>query len=212
MSNTNNMKETDKKKKLEVNVKFSALNPFIEDNRVMPTENEIKGKGFVEFGTRNQYPNYIWELYKTVPTLGSIINSVVDYAAGDEVSSTNLLWRNEKEITDFCRKVFLNLAVFNGCYINIVRSKMGNIAKLDVLDYRNVRSDKDNTMFYYSPDFSRDKSYGRCKCVAYPVFKAEDKHIANSVYYIKGVNNSTYSTPIWEQAQTACEMEKNINE
>lgn len=200
-------------KKQGLNLKFMAIDPYVESNIVTADEKEIKSQGFIEFGTKNQYPNYIWSLYKTVPTLGSIINSVVDYGAGDEIKSDNTLWKNEKELTDFCRQILLDLAIFNGCYINVCRSKMGNVAKLEVLDYRNVRSDKKNEVFYYSPDFSDEKkTYGRCKTTVYPAFDPEAKTVANSIYFVKGSTHNTYPSPVWAQAVIPCEMEKNINE
>lgn len=196
----------------KVNVKFSGLYPFVEDNIMSNEQRLLKQYNFVEFGTRNQYPNYVYDLYNNVPTLGSIINSVVDYAAGDEVKTDNLLWHNEKEVTDFFRKILFNLAVYNGCYINVLRSKFGNVAELAVLDYRNVRSDEKNKFFYYSKDFSNKKTYGRCKTTVYPAFDSKAADVMSSIYFIKGNTLNTYPTPIWAQAQIACEMEKNINE
>ena len=66
---------------------FASLNPYLERNIILPTESNIKGQNFVEFGDRNQYPNYIWNLYSSVSTLQSIINGTVDYVLGDGITS-----------------------------------------------------------------------------------------------------------------------------
>ena len=205
---SNDNKDTKK----SLNVQLSALFPFEESNLITGEEKEIRGQDYIQFGTDNKYPQYIFDLYETVPTLGSIINSVVDYAAGDGVEvKDHILFGSEAKTTDFLRNIFLDLAVYGGCYINVLRSKLGNVARLAVLDYRHVRSDKDNKLFYYSPDFTK-KSYGRCKYTCLPAFDPENKTQVSSIYYIKTHSKGTYARPIWAQAQVACELEKVINE
>ena len=38
---------------------FSALNPYLQDNIVKPTESVIRGQEYVSWGDNNQYPMYI---------------------------------------------------------------------------------------------------------------------------------------------------------
>lgn len=203
-----NIKNTETNNK--VSMHFAAINPYKDDNIISSEEKEVRGQEWISFGERNIYPNYIWTLYESVPTLSTIVNSIVDYGCGDDCVSHNILWENDKEAYNFVNKILLDLAIYNGCYINVLRNKMGGIAKLIVLDYRNVRSDKKNTMYFYSEDFS-SKSYGRCKGLWYPAFD-KDKKDANSIYYIKSDTHSTYSKPSWQSAVIACELEKSINE
>lgn len=203
--NTNNMNTNSK------SMFFAGINPYLDDNIVTAEEKEIKGQEWVQFGTKNIYPNYIFDLYSEVPTLATIINSVVDYACGDNVVTHSLLFRNNNEAYNFANKVFLDLAIYNGCYLNILRNKLGGIAQIDVLDYRNVRSDKKNKMFFYSEDFST-KSFGRCKGVWYPSFDKDAKTVPSSIYYIKSDTHSTYTKPCWASASIACEIEKSINQ
>lgn len=193
-----------------VNVSLAALNPYIETNIVSSDENIIQGQNFIEFGSKNMFPEYVYDLYKNVPTLSSIINTIVDYGCGNDIKSNTPIIDN-KLILRFARKVLFDLALYNGSYINVLRNKMGNVVQLSHLDYRNVRSDKENTLFYYSEDYAC-KSYGRCKYIVYPRFDVEKINDLSSIYYIKGSSYSTYALPIWNSAITSCEIEKCINE
>jgi hypothetical protein len=65
---------------------FTAIDPYLEQDIVLPTERILSGRDMVEWGTRNMYPEYLLELYNNVPTLRSIINGNIDYVAGDDVT------------------------------------------------------------------------------------------------------------------------------
>ena len=57
-----------------LNVALAAIDPYIQQNIVLPKETLLRGKDMVEWGTRNQYPEYLHSLYMNTPTLQSIIN------------------------------------------------------------------------------------------------------------------------------------------
>ena len=68
--------------KKQVKVSFMALDPYMEKNIPSPKETEIHGKDMVQWGDRNLYPEFLWELYNAVPTLRSIINGTKDFIVG----------------------------------------------------------------------------------------------------------------------------------
>ena len=72
--------------KERANVKFLALDPYLETNIISPTEKRVPGKDFIEWGTINLYPEYLSDLYNNVATLKSVIDGCVDYIAGDDVT------------------------------------------------------------------------------------------------------------------------------
>lgn len=194
----------------KIKVGFSALDPFIQDNIVKATEREIKGQNWVEWGDRNSYPQYLWDLYSSVPSLHSIINAVVDYCKGNDVKS-NIPQLTDKQATELVEDIAFQYCVYGNVAINAIRNRLGGIAKVEVLDYKNVRSDKKNEWFYYSEDFCK-KSYGRGHYIALPKFNAEAKDIPSAVYNIKANKYSTYAQPLYAASTLACEMEKHINE
>ena len=116
----------------------------------------------------------------------------------------------DEEMSDLVHDIAFSYMVYGGFALNILRNKFGQIARIDCLDFRNVRSNKDNTILYYSEDFET-KSYGRGKYVAYPCFNKDDVQIASSILYYTGVNYQTYPQPIYGGAIKACELEKDIN-
>ena len=186
---------------------FASLNPYLERNIILPTESSIKGQNFVEFGDRNQYPNYIWNLYSSVSTLQSIINGTVDYVLGDEITS-KIPTLSDRDAKELVNDIAQDLLIYGGCYLQVRRNLLGEVAKVDTIDFRNMRTDKKNELFYYSDDFSNGKSYGRCKMHIYPAFNDEDV----SIYYSKNSKHQTYPIPIWGSAVLAAEIENNINQ
>ena len=66
-------------------ISLAAINPYIEKNIISPDEVDIKGREFVSWGARNDYPDYLLSLYNNVATLRSIINGSIDYVLGDDI-------------------------------------------------------------------------------------------------------------------------------
>lgn len=196
------MKDNDK-----IKVSLAAINQYVESNIVEATETEVKGKGFIEWGTKNGYPSYLYDLYQNVPTLQSIVNGMVDYVSGDEIES-NVLGISDSEMRVLVRNIAYDLVIYGGTAINVLRNRMGGIAQVLTLDLRNVRTDKKATTFWYSDEFA-SKSYGRCKYLMIPRFDKE-KPLNNSIYYYKRNRFGTYPVASWGAAVLACETEKQI--
>lgn len=190
---------------------FAAINPVYATNIINNTENEIRNQDFVEFGTHNEYPNYIYELFNQCSTLHSIILGTNDFIMGNKIINyTGIMTDNELE--NLIYDIGFDMMLYGGSYIEVLRNAFGRVAKLNVLNFRNVRSNKDNTIFYYSPDFSDKKSYGRCKCKKYEKYDPENKNQVQSIFLIKNDRRRTYPTPVWSPATIAAEIERNINE
>lgn len=198
-----------KKSYIMNNLKFAAINPYITTNIISPEEKEIRSQDFVEFGDRNEYPNYVYDIYLNCATLHSIITGTNDFICGDEIKNNLDIMKSEMD--DFVYDLGLNILIYGGAYIEVLRNKFGNIVKLNVLNYRNVRSNKDNTKFYYSKGFSEKKSYGRCKCQVYDAFNRDDNTQMQSIYMIKNIRTQVYPSPIWCASILAAEIERNIN-
>lgn len=191
-------------------VKLAAIDPYITTNIISPEEKELRYQDFVEFGDKNEYPNYVYDLYLNCATLHSIITGTNDYVCGDEVKS-NIPVIDDFEAEELVNEISLNILIYGGAYIEVLRNKFGHIVKLNVLNYRNVRSNKDNTKFYYSKGFSEKKTYGRCKCQVYPAFERDNNRQMQSIFMIKNIRTQVYPAPYWCASIMAAEIEKNIN-
>jgi hypothetical protein len=202
--------------KKQTNVKFLAIDQFVESNIVAPTEVFIKDRGFVGWGEVNNYPEYIEDLYQNVSTLHSIIDGTTDYVCGDSVKCNVINFedkinRKGETIQDLINWIAKDLVKFNGFALNIVRNKLGTPAEIYYLDFKRVRSNKEGTKYYYSTDWG--KSYGRVKYIEYDSFLTEEGDKKGStIFYYKNDINRVYPTSIFSAAVIACETERKISE
>lgn len=197
-------------KKSKFAVSLSALYPYEETNKVLPTEKEIRGQDFISWGDDNRYPFYLWDLYSNVASLHSIIDGLVDYVVGEEVRS-KVPQLTDDDMTDLVHDMAFSYCVYGGEALNIVRNKLGGIAKVIPMDFRKVRANKAKDVLYYSEDYDC-KTYGRGKYIAYPKYGDGDSKNLNSIYYITNQKYQTYPIPMYAAAITACELEKSIDD
>lgn len=208
-------------------VAFAAIDPYLEQYVVLPTEKELPGQDRVQWGTGNRYPDYINELYETVPTLQTIINGSVDFVAGDEVTMAvggqprSRVNHSGDTPRDVVREAALDVFKLGGFALQVIRDYAGNIADVYPIPMDYLRSNKDNTVFYYCEDWQKK---ARTDAVVYPRFRAftqeewarltpdeRDRH-ASSIYYYKTVRRGTYPRPPFMAATKDAEIERNITD
>lgn len=177
---------------------------------IIPELTEVKytGSQMINYGADNHYVDYLYSLYNDVTSLKTIIDGTADYVCGDDVigkiqlSSTN--WRDFVHLlaTDFLR--------YGGFAYEVIRTKdLNNIAGIYYIDFRDIRSDEDNEVFYYNPDFK--KKYVRTsKTIVYERFKPELRQPKSIVYY-KNNPSTVYPIPRYSGALKACEIERGID-
>lgn len=193
--------------KEKIKTQMAALNPYVEDNIVKPTEKEIRNQDFISWGDTNEYPQYLCDLYESVPTLQTIIDTYVSYICGEEIVSNCVL--SNSKVEDLVSAMAFQLVCYGNVVLNVIRNKSGVVCNITDLDIRNVRSDKKNDYFYYSEDFGK-KSYGRGKYLKLPVFNQFGID-ASTIYFYKNRRYNTYGLPVWASATVSCEIEKEVN-
>lgn len=193
---------------------FIANNLVQEDNIMKNTQKEVNGQGFWQYGDKNIYPQYLYDLYANVSCLKSVINGIADYVVGENIT-INLeqfnieMNRNGETIEDIVRQAAIDLGIYGGFALNIIRNKSGNIAEIYNINFQNLRSNKDNTEFYYSTDWT--KSYGRVKTNVYKRYTIDGTE-PSSIFYYKNEKYRTYPSPLWEGAVNSAECLKHISE
>lgn len=195
---------------------FAAIDKEYVTSIPQPTEKETYGKGYISWGEDNTYPEYLWSLFNDVSTLRTIIEGTSDFVAGNDCRC-NLpqfgVEMNKKgdtlfEIVRLCARDFL---LYGGYALQIIRNKAGKVGEVYYIDYRYLRSDKDNNVFYYSEEYG--KKYARSsKTVVYPKFVPEAVDIPASIFYVKNEKSRTYPTPKYSGALKSCEIERHIDE
>ena len=208
MAKTNNNIEKAK-------IQLSALNPYLQDNKVENVEKEISCVDFIAWGTDNQYPSYLFSLYEDCATLQTIINGTVDFVCGNEIACNLPIFektvnKNGDTILDIIQRISTDYLIFGGFALQVIRNAVGNITELYWVDFAKIRSDKKNEVFFYSEDWC--KSYGRVKYIKYPKFNTDDSNPTSIFYYKGNKTRTTYPTPIYNASITSCELEKKINE
>lgn len=196
-------------------IQLSALNPYLQDNKVENVEKEISGVDFIAWGTDNQYPGYLFSLYEDCATLQSIINGTVDFVCGNDISCNLPIFektvnKNGDTILDIIQRISTDYLIFGGFALQVIRNAIGEITELYWIDFTKIRSDKKNEVFFFSEDWC--KSYGRVKYIIYPKFNPDDSNPSSIFYYKGNKTRGTYPTPLYNAAITSCELEKKINQ
>lgn len=194
-------------------VALSAIDPVVINNVPVYSEKKARGRGYVNYGENNLFPEYLWDLYGTVATLQSIINGTADFICGNNVSCTadgfeEVVNKKGDTINDIVRKIAYDVMIFGGFAIQVIRNLEGGIGELYALDFMKVRSDEKNEVFYYCDDWSKWGAKG----LVYPKFGVDDTNPTSIFYYKGNITRGVYPTPMYGAALIACELEKSINE
>lgn len=222
MANESNTDST----KHSVKVGFAALDPYIEVNEILPTETPAGGsRGMIRWGTGNVYPQFLYSLYEAVPTLGAVIEGTVNFIIGDSAAVIPFGGRGDGSVnrkgdtaTDLVRELARDYLIYGGFAVQVIRDRSGNVAELHWIDMRYLRSNKDNTVFFYSEKWG---GTGLKKTVIYPAFMPEAdmagldadqrQAMASSIYFFKENRRRTYPTPAYIQAIKSCDIERSID-
>lgn len=124
-----------------------------------PEYREKKGIGYMEFGEKNDYPSYLLDLAQKSTKHGAIINNKAKYISGNgwtTESGEQSEFVSKLMLDVLLRKVALDIETFGGCYLEIIWSTLGrSIAQVNHLDYTRVRTNQDNTQFWYKKEWTK---------------------------------------------------------
>ena len=179
-----------------ISLRFSAIDPVLVKDIPEPIEKEYGSNNYVYWGGDNAYPQFLFDLSQNCAVLSSIVQGIVDYVKGNNVTSTIM---TQEEAEDLIEKTASDYAIFGLFYWQIIRNLGGKVQKIVWLDARYVRTDKDGNLFYYSENFG--KRYGRTNnAIVYPKYNP-DRLDPESVICIKTPNSrGVYASPMWSGA------------
>jgi hypothetical protein len=163
-----------------------------------PEFKEKKGEGYIQYGDRNDYPNYLVDLFNKSAKHNAIIKSKVHYISangwkGSPEAETFIKKVNRMEsLEDLTRKVSLDAELFGGYYLEIIWSVTKQLAEIWHCDYTKVRTNKDNTQFWYKEEWS-DRNE---KPMVYGAFNPSNP-VGKQILYVKEYrpNMGYYSLP-----------------
>lgn len=150
-----------------------------------PKFTEKKGAkgGYISYGENNDYPDYLVELFNKSPKHNAIIRSKVHYITGNgwtggEDAKKFIENANADEsLNDITRKVELDIEIFGGAYLEIIWNALGQIAAIYHIDYTKVRTNKDNTQFWYKFDWKDNTEEAKIIPAFNPSLEGKDKQI-----------------------------------
>ena len=137
-----------------------------------PEYKEKKGIGYMLYGDRNDYPNYLVELFNKSAKHNAIIKSKVHYITGngwtgsDEAQTFIAKVNRMESLNELTRKVSLDVELFGGYYLELIWSATGQLSEIWHCDYTKIRTNKDNTQFWYKDEWKDNKE----DFIVYPAF------------------------------------------
>lgn len=199
------------------------------DDVPLPIYKEVKGKDYIFYGERNDYPNYLLRIYNNSAKHNAIVTGKVDYICGngwtvkaeDEMQKAKAFGiidkvnTKEESLNEVTNKLVTDLTIFGGYYLQVIWTKgTGEIAELYHVDYYKVRTNADNSEFYVSDNWLKNDNVNpRPDYETYPAFDPNNPTGSQILYfkeYRAGVN--TYSLPDYRGAISYIELDISIGE
>ena len=172
-----------------------------------------KSDGWLSWGADNKYPNYLYDLYEHSSQFSSIAATMKDYILGDGIDNhTGLGTINRKGETmdDLLEMVAMDYVIFGGFAFQIVRNKLGDIAELNYIDFRTVRTNEDEDRIYINNGWKSSVAKRGVQTKVYERFNPKAKQ-PNCIYYYKGHNTrEVYPVPMYIAAITSLEISTQI--
>jgi hypothetical protein len=199
------------------------------DDVPLPIYKEVKGKDYIFYGERNDYPNYLIRIYNNSAKHNAIVTGKVDYICGngwtvkaeDEMQKAKAYGiidkvnKKEESLNEVTNKLVTDLTIFGGYYLQVIWTKAtGEIAELYHVDYYKVRTNLDNSEFYVSNNWIKNDNVNpRPDYETYPAFDPNNPTGSQILYfkeYRAGLN--TYSLPDYRGAISYIELDISIGE
>ena len=203
---------------------------FLKFDQVpLPIYKEVKGKDYIFYGERNDYPNYLLRIYNNSAKHNAIVTGKVDYICGngwtvkaeDEMQKAKAYGMMDKvnsedeSLNELTKKLMTDLTIFGGYYLQVIWTKAtGEIAEMYHVDYYKVRTNLENSEFYVSDNWIKNDNVNpRPDFQTFPAFDPNNRTGSQILYfkeYRAGAN--TYSLPDYRGAISYIELDISIGE
>jgi ribosomal protein S25 len=162
-----------------------------------PEYREKKKEGYMEYGEKNDYPLYLVELFNKSAKHNAIVRNKVHYICGNGWTGNDQFIEKpnrSENLNDLTRKISMDLELFGGAYIEVIWG-LGKVAEMWHIDYTKIRTNKDNTQFWYKENW---KDYKEKLEYVYPAFNPKVPQ-GKQIIYLKEYrpNIGVYSLPVY---------------
>jgi len=164
---------------------------FKFDQVPLPIYKEVKGKDWIYYGERNDYPNYLLRIYNNSAKHNAIVTGKVDYICGngwnvkaedpmDKAKAYGMINKvnsSDESLNELTKKLTTDITIFGGYYLQVIWTKAtGEIAELYHVDYYKVRTNADNSEFYVSDNWIKNDNVNpRPDYEAFPAFDPNNR-------------------------------------
>jgi hypothetical protein len=181
------------------------------DQAQQPKFEEKRGKNYVEFGAKNNYSNYLIELFGESPKHGAIVKGKVNYIYGKGFADVPKVANVEGETwNQILKRSILDDELHGGFYLQIVYNLNKQIAGVYHIEFQKVRVSKDLKCFYVKDDWS--KSEFRESAREYKAFNPSDPTGAQ-ILFVKQYNpkSDIYPLPSYFQGLNYIESDIQVS-
>ena len=159
------------------------------DQAQQPKFREVKSKGWVEFGEKNNYPNYLLSLFNESPKHGAIVKGKCNYIYGkgfEEAGQAN----GKDTWNDVMKKAIKDDELYRGYYLQCIWNRAKKLSEVYHLEFHKVRVSKDLQTFFVKNDWADFKEKPR----EYKAFNVNDP-VGSQILYVKEYNPSSEVYP-----------------
>lgn len=197
------------------------------ENHKVPEFKEERGKDWILFGKDNLYPDYLIDLYLRSAKHNAIINAKTNYIYGGGLTIDDKTATVEQQaiankfaemVKSFSREMITDFELFNTVCIEVIWNKKGTRpAELNYIPVSRIRTNGDETEYYYSNDWSKNTRQDEEK-TGFKVFKPFDVNKKDLVQlYVfkvkspkKGKEKNVYAIPEYIGATASIETDIEI--
>lgn len=200
------MQDTEQKKQLN----FTKV---VSNTHEIPKYKCVSAKNapYVKWGEYNNFPDYLFELFKNSSQMAAIILQMKNYVLGSGITSNfplKIVNRKGETFENFIDKLVFDYLLYSGFSFQIIKNKLGQIAELNHLDFKYIRVDEDETKVFYSKDWHK----GRRTPLVYDRW-AINSSSSNSVFYYKGqLTRECYPMPFYISCLISLEISTQIGD
>jgi len=123
----------------------------------IPVFKKKTGELYVRFGEKNDYPDYLLELFNKSAKHRAIINGKVKYIYGNGLASDSSDPKTMsfmKEVDKFTPQTITDIELFGGFYWQIIPTMISGVFGIHHISFKNIRTNRDCSEFYYKEDWS----------------------------------------------------------
>lgn len=166
------------------------------DQAQQPVFKENKQKNYVEFGDKNDYPNYLLSLYNESPKHGAIIKSKANFVYGQGFEIEGVANSSGETWNNIVKRCIKDDELYRGYYLQVIWNRIGQISDVYHIEFAKVRVSKDLKCFYVKNDWKDSREKPR----EYNAFNVNNR-IGSQILYYKEYNPMSDVYPVCSYMQ-----------